>query len=89
LRDNECPQKAFARLGGQATLIDTFLTSGMSIVGLIVSAYAVLATLRLRYEEERLRAEHVLTTPVPRLTWAASHLLFAIVGSTAAVAAAA
>ncbi|TDE25223.1 ABC transporter permease [Actinomadura sp. 6K520] len=88
LRDNAELKDAFTRLGGEATLVDTFIASGMSIVGLAVSGYAVLTTLRLRGEEENLRAEHVLTTPVPRLRWAAGHLLFAFLGTAAAVAAA-
>ncbi|TAK36674.1 MAG: ABC transporter permease [Chloroflexota bacterium] len=70
----------FARIGGQGVLVDTFLSAIMSIAGLVAAAYAVQAALRLRSEEERMRAEPVLATSVGRLRWAASHLGFAAFG---------
>lgn len=60
----------------------------MSILALIAAAYAVQASLRLRSEETALRAEPVLATAVGRLKWAASHLVFALLGPTVAMAAA-
>jgi ABC-2 type transport system permease protein len=52
------------------------------------AGYAIQATLRLRAEEEGLRAELVLATAVGRLQWATSHLLFGLLGPTVALAAA-
>jgi ABC-2 type transport system permease protein len=41
----------------------------------------MMATMRLRVEESTGRAELTLSTPVDRIRWAASHLLFAALGS--------
>ena len=54
------------------------------IYGMIVALYGVQATLRLRTEETAVHAEPLLATPVRRLQWAASHLVFAF-GGTAAI----
>jgi ABC-2 type transport system permease protein len=79
----ETPQleEIFARLGGQQVIVDAYLAATMGFVGLIASAYAVQATLRLRSEENGLRAEPVLATGVGRLRWATSHLVFAAFGT--------
>jgi ABC-2 type transport system permease protein len=80
MRDDPAVQEVFARLGGASGLIDSFFAGVMTIVGLIASAYAVQATLRLRTEETSGRAEPVLATGTARLRWAASHLLFGLLG---------
>ncbi|MGW6276479.1 ABC transporter permease [Kribbella sp. NPDC055071] len=80
MKDDSRVQEAFARLGGSSGLIDSFLAGVMTLVGLIASAYAVQATLRLRTEEASGRAEPVLATAVGRLQWAASHLVFSLLG---------
>ena len=80
MRDDPNVQEVFARLGGQSGLIDSYFAGVMTIVGLIASAYAVQATLRLRAEETSGRAEPVLATATGRLRWAASHLVFALLG---------
>jgi polyether ionophore transport system permease protein len=80
---NEDPQtaEAFARLGGSGSIADIFLAAILSWIGMLAAAYAVQAVLRLRTEETELRAEQVLSTSVPRVGWAGSHLLVAAVGS--------
>lgn len=80
----ENPQLAsiFEALGGAGALTDIFFSAAMGIVALIVSAYAISVTLTLRREETELRAEHVLATPTPRLTWVWSHLTFALIVPT-------
>ena len=88
IRDDPEAQKLFARMGGQAGLIDSYFVSVMSIVGLISAAYAVQATLRLRTEETSGRAEPVLATATGRLQWATSHLVFALLGPAVALLAA-
>jgi polyether ionophore transport system permease protein len=60
----------------------------MSLLGLIAAGYAIQATLRLRDEETSGRAEPVLSTAAGRLRWAASHLVFSILGPAAALGAA-
>ena len=68
------------RLGSRSGIVDAYLATVMSIVGLAASGYAISATLRLRAEEEALRAEPVLATSVGRLAWAGSHLVFGLLG---------
>jgi ABC-2 type transport system permease protein len=87
-RDNATMQDIFARIGGRAGAIDTYLAAVMGILGVIAAAYAIQATLRLRLEESSTRAESVLATAVGRLRWAGSHLAFSVLGPTVALAAA-
>jgi ABC-2 type transport system permease protein len=84
-RDNPTLQEIFARMGGRAGLIDTYLAAIMDILGLIAAAYAIQATLRLRSEETGGRSEPVLATAVGRLRWAGSHLAFSVLGPAAAL----
>ncbi len=77
---NQALKDVFARIGGREGLVDAYLVSIMVILGLITAAYAIQATLRLRTEETAGRAEPVLATAVGRLQWAASHLVFAVLG---------
>ncbi|HZN19021.1 MAG TPA: ABC transporter permease [Micromonosporaceae bacterium] len=81
VRDNQGMADVFERIGGAQGQIDQFLAGALGIVGLIAAAYTVQAALRLRVEETTARAEPVLATPVTRLRWAASHLLFAFLGT--------
>jgi ABC-2 type transport system permease protein len=86
--DNPDMMEIFERLGGAGVLIDLYLSGVMSVLALIATGYAVQATLRLRVEEEAMRAEPVLATSVGRLEWVGSHLVFAFAGPTLAVLAA-
>lgn len=70
-----------AKLGGHYGLADAFVNTGMSMMALVASAYAVLAVLRLRTEETRGLAEPVLVTRVGRNAWAAGHITVALAGS--------
>ncbi len=56
------------------------------IVGQVLAAYSVTATLRMRAEEAEGRADMVLATAVSRLRWAGGHLASAMIGSAAIVA---
>ena len=73
----------FARMGGAAALVDSYFASTAGLLGLIAAGYAVQATLRLRDEETTGHAEMVLTSSVTRLRWAASHLVFSLLGAGA------
>lgn len=81
-------EQILQRLGGRNTLIDAFLNAIIGIYGLLAAAYGVQAVLRLRAEETAIRVEPVLATAVGRLRWAASHLIFAVLGPTVALLAA-
>jgi ABC-2 type transport system permease protein len=70
-----------ARMGGRKGLTDAFLAAIFGITGMVAAAYTVQATLRLRQEESSGRVEALLATPVGRLRWAASHLVFALLGT--------
>jgi ABC-2 type transport system permease protein len=76
------------RLGGEKVLSDAYIAGTMVIFALAAAGYAIQATLRLRAEEEGLRAEPVLATAVGRRQWASSHLLFGLLGPAVALVAA-
>ncbi|MEV4263361.1 ABC transporter permease [Kribbella sp. NPDC049584] len=88
MKDDRTIQEMFQRMGGSAGLIDSFLAGVMTLVGLIASAYAVQAMLRMRIEESSGRAEPVLATATSRWQWAASHLVFSLLGPAVALLAA-
>ena len=73
-------------LGGEAGIVDAYFTATFSLLGMVATGYALQATLRLRSEEEDARAEPILAAAVGRLRWAASHLVFAVLGPAIALA---
>ena len=75
------------RLGGAGTLQDAYLATSLGMVALAAGAYAIQAALRLRAEEAGMRAEPVLATATGRLSWLASHLMFAVLGPALALVA--
>lgn len=83
--DNPDLAEIFTRLGGKSGITDAYFASVMGMLGLFAAAYAVSATLRLRTEESGQRAEPLLATGTGRLRWAASHLLFTLLGPVAAM----
>lgn len=88
LMNNSTPaaRAVLARLGGPGTVIDQYFAGMMTMLGVVASGFAIQAALRLRAEESGGRVEAVLATPVDRLRWAASHLLFALLGPIAGLA---
>ena len=86
LGDNEQLKADLQRLGGNTVLSDVFLATGLSLAAVFVSAYAIAAALRMRTEEASLRTEALLASPVSRLRWAGSHVVFAVLGPTATMA---
>ncbi|GAA4577422.1 ABC transporter permease [Planotetraspora kaengkrachanensis] len=87
LAGNQQLMEIFERMGGESALSDVVIAGTMGVSALIVSGYAVQATLRMRTEEAALRSEPVLVTRVGRISWALSHLVFAIFGPLVAMAA--
>ncbi len=77
----EQSRQIFERLGGSHGLVDAFLATMVSLFAMLASLYGVQATLRMRTEETSIRLEPLLATRVGRLRWAASHLVFAFLGS--------
>ncbi|GII95890.1 ABC transporter permease [Sinosporangium siamense] len=67
-------------LGGTTDMSDVFLAGLVGIFGIGVAGYAVQAALRVRAEEVAQRGEPLLATAVSRVGWAASHLVFALLG---------
>ncbi|WP_344876822.1 ABC transporter permease [Allokutzneria multivorans] len=82
-RAGEVVKEFFARYADSptATLGDAFLWLIVLLMGYTAALYPVLATLRLRTEESSGRAEALLATEVSRVRWAASHLVFSVLGS--------
>jgi ABC-2 type transport system permease protein len=83
--DNPSLRDVFTRLGGRTAIVDAYLATIMSLLGLLAAGYAISAVLRLRAEETNGRAEPVLATAVGRLRWAAGHLVFAFGGPAVAM----
>ena len=77
------PQLAevLAELGGADRLTDTFFSFTAGVLALVAGAYSIRTALRLRAEEEGVRAEAVLATATARWRWMVSHLLFAFWGA--------
>jgi ABC-2 type transport system permease protein len=71
---------------GAETLIDAFLSVIVMLVAVVVAVFAVLTVLRPRAEETAGMAEPLLATAVSRVTWVASHLAVALIGSVALLA---
>lgn len=83
LVDNNAAHDVLARLGGTQGIEDAFLAAAFAILGLMAAAYSVASALRLGSEETSQRGESVLAGSVSRLRWAASHLVYAFLGSAA------
>jgi ABC-2 type transport system permease protein len=74
------------RLGGHHDLADTYVAASLGIAGVAASAYAILAVLRLRTEEEAGRVEPLLAGGVSRTRLVASHLVISLGGVVALLA---
>ncbi|MCX4092491.1 ABC transporter permease [Nocardia sp. alder85J] len=88
LGSNEAFQQFLQRIGGTRQLDDMFVGIAISMLAMAAAAYAVSAVLRLHSEEIAERAEAVLTGAVGRTRWAASHIVYALLGPSLAVLAA-
>ena len=86
--DNQAILDYLAQVGG-ATLAEIFLATIITYLALLAAAYGIAATHRLHTEESDGRADLILATATSRPTWATSHLVQALAGSAAVLAAAA
>jgi ABC-2 type transport system permease protein len=80
LDDNPQLAEIFEMIGGEQGITDIFFSAAVGILAIVSSAYAIRAVLRLRAEEDEMKAEPILATATPRTRWAASHLFFGLVG---------
>ncbi|MBF6161701.1 ABC transporter permease [Nocardia cyriacigeorgica] len=67
--------------GGVEDAVDSYLTLTISITSLLAAAYGVAAVLRARTEEVAGRADTVLSAPIGRGRWLASHLAVVLPGT--------
>jgi ABC-2 type transport system permease protein len=77
-----------AALGGAGAMVDTYLAATAAMLGVLAAGCALSASLRLCAEEEAGRAELLLSAPLGRVRWAASHLGFAALAPAVALLAA-
>lgn len=80
IADNPQMEEIFESLGGAQSLTDTFFSAAVGIIALVATAYSIRSVLKLRTEEEALRAELVLATATPRSRHAWSHLVYGLLG---------
>jgi ABC-2 type transport system permease protein len=60
---------------GNGSITDTFLATGLLIVGFLAAGFVISAALRMRSEEAAGRVDPLLATPVGRIRWAGTHLI--------------
>ncbi|MEU1883653.1 ABC transporter permease [Streptosporangium sp. NPDC020072] len=84
--DNPQLAALMAGFGGAGAVVDAFLATVMSLLGMVAAGYAVQAALRPRAEEVAARAEPVLAAAVSRWRWPAGHLVWALGGATTVLA---
>lgn len=85
LGDSQSIRDLITRMGGSQSLENSMITYGFTMLSVAATAYAISAALRLHQEETTQHAESVLTVAVSRIRWAASHLVFALLGPVVAL----
>jgi ABC-2 type transport system permease protein len=80
LGTSQAIQDLLRNLGGTDAVVDAYLASTVSVLGLLAASYTISAVLRMRGEEEAQRTEAVLATAVSRLRYSSSHVAFAVLG---------
>lgn len=88
LGDNAAIRDIVNRLGGSGAIEYSFITIAFSFLAVAAAALAISSALRLHQEEAAQRAETLLSGAVGRTRWAASHIVFALVGPAVAMLAA-
>lgn len=82
LGDSQAITDALGKFGG-TSLVESFLATAISILGIGASAYSISSLLRAHAEEEDGLAEVVLAGALGRNRWLASHAVFAVGGPVA------
>ncbi|MEV0948656.1 ABC transporter permease [Rhodococcus sp. NPDC049939] len=83
--DSQEIRDMMTRMGGSASLEESFIGYAFTMVGIVAAAYAISASLRLYAEENAQRLESVTAGPVGRVRLAASHVVLALLGPAIAV----
>ena len=85
LAGNAGTREMLERLGGSgSSLLDVFFGAEFSIMGMAVAALGISIVNTACSEETSGRAEYLLSAPVARLRWYASHLTAAVIATTVA-----
>lgn len=67
-------EEFFVQAGG-GSITDGYLSTALLMIALVVGAFAVSSTLRMRTSEQAGHAESVLAAPISRRHWVGGHLL--------------
>lgn len=73
--------KIIAVLGGSQNLVKAYLAFCMTIMGVMITAYAIQSMQKIRSEESDGRLEIILAGNVHRASWLLSHVVWAAAGS--------
>jgi ABC-2 type transport system permease protein len=83
--DSTAVRDIVVRMGGTSALERAFVAVAFCMLGMAAAASTISLTLRLHQEETGQHAETLLAGSVSRTRWLASHLMFAVIGSGAAM----
>ncbi len=72
-------------LGSGHNFVDLYLAEIINLMGIVAAVYGIQAVLTARTEEAEGRVELLLSTPLTRQRWFASHIAFALAGSAIVV----
>lgn len=78
---SESMKQMIVSIGGEGSLIPSFMSAMLAITSLMVFAYAVQAVSKLRSEESAGHLESLLATKLSRLKWIVWHLTVVVCGS--------
>lgn len=83
--DSETTREMFLQGGGD--IVDAFYATSVLMLAVIVCGFAISSAGRPRGEEERVHAELLLATALPRRAWLAGHTAMTVLGSAVVLAA--
>jgi ABC-2 type transport system permease protein len=72
-------------LGSGHNFVELYIAELINVMGIVAAVYGIQAVLCARSEETDGRVEELLSTPLTRGRWFASHLVFALAGSALVV----
>jgi ABC-2 type transport system permease protein len=85
LGDGGTARDIVVRMGATTALEEAFIAVAFTMLSMVACAFAVSLALRSHQEEVGQRVETLLAGAVSRTRWLASHLVIALIGSTAAM----
>ncbi|MFD6989014.1 ABC transporter permease [Streptomyces sp. NPDC059943] len=81
--DSDRTAEIVEQLGGAGSLVDSYLSATVGLLGLAIGAYAVQLLNRMRSEETTGGLESLLSTSVSRYRWLTSQIACAVIGIVA------